>query len=198
MVGKDPSRVVSICLTAVYDSDELNFIPVYSPRELDAVMQEHSRLSSFVALSKTPELIPCPDGRMDFSQVRARLENGDMSLEVLDCFCMIHHVEGDLIKDFFHNRWVDAPRKEVDAASKATGKFSVVVAGSLHLNEAIRYASEKGLNCMVVAPKEMADDVLHNIHTPIEIDHVVARDPGGVCDQFRAEYERWKRSSSVR
>lgn len=198
IVGSDLSKIVSICLIAVYDSDRLNFVPVYTPRELDLVMRRHSNLTSFAAMSANPEIVSCPGGGINFHQARTRFESGDLSPEVIDCFCTLHHVETDLIDDFGHSRWIDAPRKEVYAASRADGKFAVVVAGDSHFPEAISYADEKGLNCVVVAPREKAEDVSTVIRGSFGIGHTLARDPNGVCDESRAEYERWKKAASVR
>ena len=198
-VGTSPWNGASACLIASYGSKGINSLPVYTLSELDEVTRIESTARAFSVLAVSPEQLGCgDDSSMNFPQAKAKFEAGDRSDRVVDCFCAPHHAETDALAAFSKNRHIDAPRKEVDAALRSDNNFAVIVAGSLHLREAVRYMREQRVNYIIVSPFEYADETRKNISVQTQIGHTLAPDPDGVCAETRAGYEKMKNEAEER
>lgn len=199
VVGTDPWNNASACLIAAYSSRGIKLRPVYTLPERIEVDKISSTVRAFSALAVSPEPLGCgDDSSMNFLQAKAKFEAGDRSEAVTDCFCAIHYSEADAVANMSKNRAIDAPRKEVDAALRSDSNFAVIVAGSWHLREAVKYMRERRVNYIVVAPFEYASGTVLDIFLERRVGHVLAPDPEGVCAKTRTIYEEMKRRAEER
>ena len=190
LVGRTYTNTAGAFLIAAYP-DQVNSIPVYTYEELREANKWDGQIRDIVVAADHQDQLPCMnDSSMSLAKAKKLMGGkGARAKKALECFCQVHHAESDAIGEFARNRHVDAPRKEVDAALKGKGEFAVLIAGSLHLAEAVRYMKERGVNYIVVAPSGEEEEVRKYLAGVPKMEALLAPDPKGVCAGTRAQYD---------
>lgn len=199
LVGRNYPNTVGAFLIAAYP-EQVKSIPVYTYEELVETSGMDAQARDIVVAADHQEQLSCMnDQSMSLAKAKELMRGGRgvKARKALDCFCQMHHAEEDTMGEFFRNRHVDAPRKEVDAALRGKENFAVLIAGSMHLAESVRYMKERKVNYLIVAPSGEEESVKRFLGGIPKIEALLAPDPQGVCKGTRAKYDAFMKQRAA-
>lgn len=167
--------------------------------EISGILASVNNLSNAQYALDHPESVLCepPDGKLNFAEASRRFNKGDKSSKVVDCFCAVRLEIEEIVRGFAQDRFVDAPRREVERALNFDGDFVVVVAGLNHLKEALRRLVSEDVNVVLLSPNGLSAKFPAALSADPEMPDITPKDDkNGTCAKNEARLRELARKAA--
>jgi len=189
--------IVPAGMSAMFAYPELEPIGSVTPSELEYIDRSIGDLQLAQIALEYPEHFPCnKDGSLNLKKARELFEKGDLSEEILQCYCGTRGYLSYTIPAFFNDRFVQAPEREITAAINHNGNFTFVVAGTNHLPQALKIMKEKDLNYVIIAPRSLTSKVPRVLDDLPSLENL-PDDSNGSCEKFQNALEDKRKEDFV-
>lgn len=182
VVGKD---IVPAGMYAMLSRKELVPLGSINPYEAVEVNQGIREMSFVNTVISDPSAVVCENNlEMKFAEAQRKFLEGKRSKAIVDCYCGTRLRVRNILDKFVHDRTVLAPGRECEAAARYLidgGDFVIIVAGTNHIPESLRFMERAGVNYTVIAPKGIAKNFPAALTQIVKPDVDFADDANGTC-----------------